>query len=138
MELEEPFKQEQGSLKSLEKAESKLYEEMIRLNMDDFDRIAALSDKALKTAGNREKHLNSEKESIDEAKQEFEANKASAEKIEDQKVRKKLRTLLLLWKSATKPTTRFMTPIRTQSALTKSCTSCSKTKVLNWMTLRHS
>ncbi|AAU23211.1 YkyA family protein [Bacillus licheniformis] len=89
VELEEPFKQEQGSLKSLEKAESKLYEEMIRLNMDDFDRIAALSDKALKTAGKREKHLNSEKESIDEAKQEFEANKASAEKIDDQKVRKK-------------------------------------------------
>ncbi|WP_346769715.1 YkyA family protein, partial [Bacillus sp. (in: firmicutes)] len=44
-------------------------EEMIRLNMDDFDRIAALSDKALKKAGNREKHLNFEKESIDEAKQ---------------------------------------------------------------------
>ncbi|OMI05293.1 hypothetical protein BTA30_21430 [Bacillus swezeyi] len=89
VELEKPFKKEQASLKNLEKTESKLYDEMIKLNMDDLDEIVKLSNQALKTADKREEHLKSEKESIDEAKSEFEANKASAEKIDDHEVRKK-------------------------------------------------
>ncbi|MFO6495259.1 MULTISPECIES: YkyA family protein [Bacillus] len=89
VELEKPFKKEQASLKSLEKNESKLYEEMIRLNMDDFDQVVKLSNQALKNADKREAHLQTEKESIEKAKREFEANKETAEKIGDEKVRKK-------------------------------------------------
>lgn len=89
VELEKPFQKEQKSLKSLEQNESKLYEKMIKLNMDDFDQVVALSEKALKSAKEREQHLRSEKESIDKAKKEFEANKASAEKIDDRNVKKK-------------------------------------------------
>ena len=89
VDLEKPFQKEQKSLKSLEQTESKLYDKMMKLNMDDFAQVVENTEKALTSADKRERHLKSEKESIDKAKKEFEAHKASVEKIDDQKVRKK-------------------------------------------------
>jgi DNA repair exonuclease SbcCD ATPase subunit len=87
--MEETFKKEQKPLKDLETNEHKLFEEIMALNMDDFDKIVSLSQDALKSVDEREERLKKERESIMEAKEEFESARESASEIPDDAVKKK-------------------------------------------------
>ncbi|ALC80917.1 MULTISPECIES: YkyA family protein [Bacillus] len=87
--IEENFKNEQKPLKDLETNEHKLFEEMMRLSMDDFEKIVSLSQDALKNVDEREKRMKSERESILKAKEEFDSAKESASKIRDEKIKEK-------------------------------------------------
>ncbi|MDA1475701.1 YkyA family protein [Bacillus changyiensis] len=94
VELEKPFRKAQKSLKTLEQAEGKLYDKMIKLNMDEFKQMIKLSNKALKQAEKRQEHLDLEKESIEKAKKEFKRAQSMVKEIEDQKVKKKAKNLI--------------------------------------------
>jgi len=69
--LEKEFEKEQKKINELELKDQELYEEIINLGMDDFDKIVELSDEAIGYLDERLEHLQSEKESIDASKKEF-------------------------------------------------------------------
>ncbi|MBT2573522.1 YkyA family protein [Bacillus sp. ISL-51] len=89
VQAEKPFQKEQKTLEKLEKKDDKLYNEVIQLNMDDYSKIVSLSDEALKNADQRERHLETEKDSIDSSKKEFEDARQAADSIKDKTIKKK-------------------------------------------------
>ncbi|MDU0813017.1 YkyA family protein [Bacillus siamensis] len=89
VQAEKPFQKEQKTLEKLEKKEDELYNEVIQLNMNDYEKIVSLSDEALKNAEQRKQHLKTEKDSIDSSKKEFETVTQTAGSIKDRSIKKK-------------------------------------------------
>jgi len=71
VEKEEGFREQQQPLVKLENEEQELYEKIIDLNMDQFDKIQSLSKEAAGIVEERQEKLEAEKESIEAAKEEF-------------------------------------------------------------------
>lgn len=69
--LEKTFEEEQEKINELELKDQQLYEEIIQLDMDDFDKIVELSEEAIEYLDKRLEHLQLEKESIEASKEEF-------------------------------------------------------------------
>ncbi|KAF1680987.1 MULTISPECIES: YkyA family protein [Bacillus] len=88
-ESEKPFQEEQKTLKELESSENQLYNDAMKLNMDDYKKIAALSEEALKNVSKREEHLKIEGDSIKKSKAEFEEAKTYAEQMKDDQIKEK-------------------------------------------------
>ncbi|AUZ26241.1 hypothetical protein C1T28_06675 [Bacillus subtilis] len=91
-ESEKPFQEEQKTLEELETKENQLYDDVMKLNMDDYKKIVALSDEALENVSKREEHLKIENESIKKSESEFEEAKTSAEHIKDKHIKEKADT----------------------------------------------
>ncbi|MDL2027909.1 YkyA family protein [Bacillus subtilis] len=88
-ESEKPFQEEQKTLKELEAKENQLYDSVMKLNMDDYKKIVALSDKALENVSKREEHLKLENDSMKKSETEFEEAKTSAEHIKEKDIKEK-------------------------------------------------
>ncbi|MGG1243441.1 YkyA family protein [Bacillus cabrialesii] len=88
-ESEKPFQEEQKTLEELETKENQLYDDVMKLNMDDYKKIVALSDEALENVSKREEHLKIENDSIKKSESEFEEAKTSAEHIKDKHIKEK-------------------------------------------------
>lgn len=69
--LEKTFEEEQEKINSLELKDEELYNEIIQLDMDQYDKIVELADQAITYLDEREEHLQVEKESIELSKDEF-------------------------------------------------------------------
>lgn len=88
-ESEKPFLEEQKTLEELEAKENQLYDDVMKLNMDDYKKIVALSNEALENVSQREEHLKIENDSIKKSESEFEEAKTSAEQIKDKHIKEK-------------------------------------------------
>lgn len=88
-ELEKPFLEEQRTLEELEAKENQLYDDVMKLNMDDYKKIVALSNEALENVSKREAHLKIENDSIKKSESEFEEAKTSANQIKDKHIKEK-------------------------------------------------
>ncbi|WP_353855912.1 YkyA family protein [Bacillus sp. Bos-x628] len=88
-EKEKAFQTAQGNLQSYEKKEQQLYTKMIQTKKDQLKTVSSLSDQALASANKRAEQLKTEKDSMDQSKQEFQSVKESAERIKDAAVREK-------------------------------------------------
>ncbi|MCY7863520.1 YkyA family protein [Bacillus spizizenii] len=88
-ESEKPFLEEQKTLEELEAKENQLYDDVMKLNMDDYKKIVALSNEALENVSKREEHLKIENDSIKKSESEFEEAKTSAEQIKDKHIKEK-------------------------------------------------
>ncbi|MDU0153326.1 YkyA family protein [Bacillus cabrialesii] len=91
-ESEKPFQEEQKTLEELETKENQLYDDVMKLNMDDYKKIVALSDDALENVSKREEHLKIENDSIKKSESEFEEAQTSAEHIKDKHIKEKADT----------------------------------------------
>ncbi|MFP7232224.1 YkyA family protein [Bacillus subtilis] len=91
-ESEKPFQEEQKTLEELEAKENQLYDDVMKLNMDDYNKIVALSNEALENVSKREEHLKIENDSIKKSETEFEEAKTSVEKIKDKRIKEKADT----------------------------------------------
>lgn len=80
--LEEQFREQQKPLAEAEKKEQDIYNEIVALSMDEFDKIEKLSKEAEENTDKRLEYLKKEKESIDEAYEEFEEIKELSEDLE--------------------------------------------------------
>lgn len=92
--LEDQFREQQEPLAKAEKKEQKLYDEIVALSMDEFDKIKSLSTEAEALAEKRMGYLKKEKESIDAAYEEFENIKDLSEELEGEEVQKSAKTLI--------------------------------------------
>ena len=88
-ESEKPFQEEQNTLKESEAKEKQLYDSVMKLNMDDYKKIVALSNKALENVSKREEHLKLENDSMKKSETEFEEAKTSAEHIKEKDIKEK-------------------------------------------------
>ncbi|WP_270182053.1 YkyA family protein [Alkalihalobacillus sp. CinArs1] len=91
--LEDQFREQQEPLAKAEKKEQGLYDEIVALSMDEFDKIKSLSEEAEALTEKRLEYLNNEKESIDKAYEEFENTKELSEDLEGE-VQKSANTLI--------------------------------------------
>ncbi|TQS75708.1 hypothetical protein DX933_05390 [Ornithinibacillus gellani] len=87
--LEKGFGEQQEPITELEQQEQELYSEIIDLKMDEFDKIKKLSQEALKLIDQRAEKLSLEKESIDQAKEEFLKTESFIAELEDDAAKKK-------------------------------------------------
>lgn len=87
--LEKGFGEQQEPITELEQQEQELYSEIIDLKMDEFDKIKKLSQEALKLIDQRTEKLSLEKESIDQAKEEFLKTESFIAELEDDAAKKK-------------------------------------------------
>ncbi|RYG74027.1 hypothetical protein EU245_03935 [Lentibacillus lipolyticus] len=71
VELEKTFEKQQDPIVELEQKEQEIYKKIIDLNMDEYDKIKELSEKALANIEKREKKIKLEKESMQASKEEF-------------------------------------------------------------------
>ncbi|WP_337017208.1 YkyA family protein [Oceanobacillus massiliensis] len=69
--LEEGFENQQGEITDLEVQEQEIYNQIIDLGMEDFEKIKELSEQALGTIDEREEKIELERESIETSKEEF-------------------------------------------------------------------
>lgn len=92
--LEDQFREQQAPLAKAEKKEQELYDEIVALSMDEFDKIKSLSTEAEALTKKRLEYLNNEKESIDKAYEEFENTKDLREDLEDENVQESAQTLI--------------------------------------------
>ncbi|RBW70008.1 YkyA family protein [Bacillus taeanensis] len=88
VELEAAFKEQQSLLVEAEKKEQELYNEIVQLSLEEYDKIKELSEKALKHAENREQLIDKEKESLTLAFKEFKNVSPLIEKIDEEAVKK--------------------------------------------------
>ncbi|GEN55472.1 YkyA family protein [Halobacillus faecis] len=82
--LEDAFREQQQPMVDLETEEQQLYEEIINLNMDQFDEIQEKSKQAASIVEERREKLELEKESIDAAKEEFDKIEPLIEDLEEE------------------------------------------------------
>lgn len=87
--LEETFEAQQEPIIELEKQEQKLYDQIIDLGMDEFDKIKKLSQEAITIIDERSDKIKVEKESIDQSKEEFKKIQDLIEKLEQEEVTNK-------------------------------------------------
>ncbi|MED4452704.1 YkyA family protein [Metabacillus fastidiosus] len=85
---EEIFKEQQQPLADLEQKESKLYDEIVSLGMEEHDKIVSKSKEALKLVGEREERLAKEHESMKASKEESGNLKTEIAAIEEDNVKK--------------------------------------------------
>lgn len=86
---EEVFEEQQEPITDLEKKEQELYNQIIDLSMDDFDKIKNLSEKAISVINERSDKIATEKESMESSKEEFKKAEELIGKLEDSKLKKK-------------------------------------------------
>ncbi|MEC3882193.1 YkyA family protein [Halobacillus sp. HZG1] len=82
--LEDAFREQQQPMVDLETEEQQLYEEIINLNMDQFDEIEEKSKQAASIVEKRREKLELEKESIDSAKEEFDEIEPLIEDLDEE------------------------------------------------------
>ncbi|WP_165967146.1 YkyA family protein [Jeotgalibacillus sp. S-D1] len=87
VEKEQGFVDSQEPIKKLEQEEQELFDKIMSLNMEEFKEVEKQADQALNNLEKREEQLTTEKESIEEAKEEFKGINDRAEDIEDEKLR---------------------------------------------------
>ncbi|MCA0987902.1 YkyA family protein [Guptibacillus algicola] len=92
--LEDQFREQQAPLAKAEKKEQELYDEIVALSMDEFDKIKSLSTEAEALTKKRLEYLNNEKESIDKAYEEFENTKDLRGDLEDENVQESAEALI--------------------------------------------
>ena len=85
--LEATFKEQQEPLVELEKDEKKIYDEIISLSMKEYDKIVTLSNEALTLVDERLSRIETEHESITEAKEQFETVVPIIEQFEEEKLK---------------------------------------------------
>ena len=91
--LENQFKEQQDPLLELEKKETALYNEIMGLGMQEFEKVVALSKEAITHVENREKKIEAEYESIMKSKKEFAKVNDEIEKMENEKLAGKAKKL---------------------------------------------
>lgn len=89
VQLESVFGKQQDVITDLEQQERKIFDQIIDLEMKNFDQIKELAQEALILIEDRSKEITTEKESIDDSKNEFEKSKELIQKLEDETVKKK-------------------------------------------------
>ncbi|SET29117.1 Putative cell-wall binding lipoprotein [Oceanobacillus limi] len=87
--LEEGFEQQQTSINELEKQEQSIYEEIIDLGMDDFEKIQELSNEAISVIDERKEKIELEKNSIEDSREEFLNTEELINEIDDDSVKEK-------------------------------------------------
>ncbi|PFG12802.1 YkyA family protein [Bacillus sp. es.036] len=92
--LEDQFREQQEPLAKAEKKEQDIYNEIVALSMEEFDKIEKLSKEAEENADQRLEYLKKEKESIDEAYEEFEEVKDLTEDLETDAAKKDAKSLI--------------------------------------------
>ncbi|WP_347550563.1 YkyA family protein [Pseudalkalibacillus hwajinpoensis] len=92
--LEDQFREQQEPLAKAEKKEQELYNEIVALSMDEFNKIESLSKEAEEYTDKRLEYLKKEKESIDKAYEEFEEVKDLAEDLESDAAKEAANTLI--------------------------------------------
>lgn len=91
--LEDPFKKQQEPLKKLEQKESELYDEIMDIGLNDFDKVVALSNEAITVLEEREQRIEAEYESIKASKEEFTLVNNEIENIKDEKLAEKAKQI---------------------------------------------
>lgn len=91
--LENQFKAQQDPLLELEKKETALYNEIMGLGMQEFEKVVALSKEAITHVENRKMKIEAEYESIMDSKKEFEKVSDEIENIDDEKLTRKAKEL---------------------------------------------
>lgn len=91
--LEGDFEKQQAPLLELEKKESEIYNQIIDLGMDEFNKVVELSKEAVTLVEDREAKIDSEYESIMASKKEFESIDEQIEQIEDKDLLEKANQL---------------------------------------------
>ncbi len=86
---EEQFEKQQEPLSEAEQKEQQLYNDIVGLKMDEFDKISSLSKEAEKLAGKRKEMIDKEKESIEASREEFSKVDELAGGLEDDNLKKK-------------------------------------------------
>ncbi len=81
--LESEFVNQQEPLSKLEQEEQKIFQEISKLNMDQFEQITSLADEALASIEKRRELLKKEKESIEAAKKEFDQINPLVDKLKE-------------------------------------------------------
>ncbi|WP_226658490.1 YkyA family protein [Pseudalkalibacillus hwajinpoensis] len=92
--LEDQFREQQDPLAKAEKKEQDIYNEIVALSMEEFDKIEKLSKEAEDNSDQRLEYLKKEKESIDEAYEEFEEVKDLTEDLETDAAKKDAKNLI--------------------------------------------
>jgi outer membrane murein-binding lipoprotein Lpp len=88
VELEAQFKEQQALIVEAENKEQELYNEMVQLPLEEYDKIKELSEKALKHAEDRKQFITKEKEALNLAFEEFQNTLPFIEKINKEAVKK--------------------------------------------------
>ncbi|RHW31149.1 hypothetical protein D1B31_22775 [Neobacillus notoginsengisoli] len=86
---EKEFEAQQNPLVDLEKKENELFDKIIGLGMKEKAQIEKLSDEALSLAAKRKDHIEKEKESIQESRNQFKEASSTLEKIKDPELKEK-------------------------------------------------
>lgn len=81
--LEQEFEAQQSEITELEKQEQEIYAKVIDLGMDDFEEITQLSQDAITIIEERGEKIDTERESINGAKEEFQSIEALLEDLEE-------------------------------------------------------
>lgn len=89
VQLEAGFEEQQDEIVKLEKQEQKIYEQVATLESSEFDEIKKLAKEAIESIEKRSDKVSLEKESIDDAREEFEKTKPLIDKLEDKEVKEK-------------------------------------------------
>lgn len=85
---EQVFKEQQDPLVQIEQQEKKIYDEIISLSMKEFDKIKKLSNDAIDLVEQRKAHMEKERESIEQSKQEFEKTEDIINSFDDSTLKK--------------------------------------------------
>lgn len=87
--LEEGFEQQQEEITELEKQEQELYNQIIDLGTDEFDKIEEISQQAIDIVDQRSEKIELEKESIDASQEEFNQISDLIEDLEEEETKEK-------------------------------------------------
>ncbi len=93
VELEDEFVAQQEPMTSLEEQEKKIYDQIIELGTSEMDQIQSLADDAIELINERRELLDSEKESIQAAQEEFAKVEALIDEIEGEETKEKAEQL---------------------------------------------
>lgn len=92
--LEKPFVDQQEDIAAAEKREKEIFEEISSLSSDQMDEIQALAEEAFGEIEKREGYIQTEKESMDASKKEFEKIPSLIEDIEDDSVKEEAQAVV--------------------------------------------
>lgn len=96
--LEKAFENVQQPILDAEKEEQQIYEEIIKLSLEDYDQIKQLATKAITSANNRKKFISEEKSSIELAYKEFKLIEPLIKELKSEDIIKKSEDLLVKMK----------------------------------------
>jgi hypothetical protein len=92
--LEKGFENVQDPILTAEKTEQQYYEEIIKLSLEEYDKIQELTSKAIESAEQRKTLIDQEKESLTLAYKEFELIVPLTEELEDSEIKKNSKDLV--------------------------------------------